>query len=88
MYLKIKNFNYLNYVRKDEIFSLHNKNNLWWEIRGWGVILIANFKKQAESIAKNNKFPNPLGSINIPWATLSSPWGSRLIAQGEFMGEK
>ena len=52
-----------------------------------GVILI-DFKKQAESIAKNNEFPNPLGFINIPWATKSSPWGSRLIAQGEFMGDK
>ena len=52
------------------------------------VYLIANFKKQAESIAKNNEFPNPLGFINIPWATKSSPWGSRLIAQGEFIGKK
>ena len=52
-----------------------------------GVILI-DFKKQAESIAKNNKFPNPWGSINIPWATKSSPWASMLKAQGEFMGEK
>jgi hypothetical protein len=44
-----------------------------------------NFKKQAKSIAKNDEFSNP---INIQWATQSNSWDSRLIAQGEFMGEK
>ena len=58
------------------------------QVKRLRCIFIANFKKQAESIAKNNKFPNPWGSINIPWATKSSPWGSRLIAQGEFMGKR
>ncbi len=37
---------------------------------------------------QNKKFVKYFNGLNIyiPWATMIGPWGSRLIAQKEFMG--
>jgi hypothetical protein len=55
------------------------------------ALILRNKLKIDRSIAKNNEFPIPWGFINLQGQSKQgqgNSMGSRLIAQGEFMGEK